>query len=111
MRKIIDKTNHFISLFDENTGFYVRSGVFQDGKDTNEDPFMASFPELLDVGIMGHCIHGLSGLCRESGVECYQNGWKFRQENMTVEDFTLIAKQCRGRTYQFALGGRGDPPA
>ena len=24
---------------------------------------MSSFPELLDVGIMGHCAHGRSGLC------------------------------------------------
>ena len=43
---------------------------------------MAGFPELLDVGIMGHCTHGLSGLCRESGVQCYQDGWNISQPNM-----------------------------
>lgn len=29
---------------------------------------MASFPELLDVGIMGNCRHGQSGLCIKAGV-------------------------------------------
>lgn len=28
---------------------------------------------------------------------------------MELNDFQWIAEQCRGRTYQFALGGRGDP--
>ena len=42
--------------------------------DTGVDPFMTSFPELIDIGIMGHCIHGKSGLCVKSGVQCYQNG-------------------------------------
>ena len=109
MRKIVNKTRKYISLFDENTGFYMRSGVFRNGKETMEDPFMADFPELLDVGIMGHCAHGLSGLCRETGVECYQDGWNIRQANMSADDFLVIAKQCEGRSYQFALGGRGDP--
>jgi len=36
-----------------------RSGILdKDGRDTGIDPFMASFPHLLDVGIMGHCAHG-----------------------------------------------------
>ena len=58
----IRRDRNFISLFDENTGFYMRSGVLENGKDTGRDPFMAEFPELLDVGIMGHCRHGRSGL-------------------------------------------------
>ena len=28
---------------------------------------------------------------------------------MTVEDFQEIVRQCRGNTYQIALGGCGDP--
>ena len=109
MRRIIDRANHYVSLFDESSGFYMRSGVFRDGKETGEDPFMAGFPELLDVGIMGHCAHGLLGLCRETGVRCYQDGWNVRQANMGLDDFRLVAEQCGGRVYQFALGGRGDP--
>lgn len=49
-----DKTNHFISMFNPNTGFYMRTGILdENGKDTNIDPFMTEFPELIDVGIMG----------------------------------------------------------
>ncbi len=103
------KEKGFFSAFDEKTGRYIRSNIFSNGKDTGVEPFMASFPELLDVGIMGHCIHGRQGLCIKAGVECYQNGLNAVAENMKLEDFSDLAKQCRGKTYQFALGGCGDP--
>lgn len=104
-----DKKNKFISMFNTNTGQYMRTGILKDGKDTNEDPFMTSFPELLDIGIMGHCTHGQSGLCIQSGVQCYQNGLHTYQPNMTFENFKRIADECKGKVFQFALGGRGDP--
>ena len=68
------KEENFMSFFNEKTGAYMRTGIINQGKDTGIDPFMSSFPELLDVGIMGHCIHGQTGLCIQAGVECYQNG-------------------------------------
>lgn len=105
----IRKEQDFISIFDELTGQYVRSGVMVDGKDSGRDPFMSSFPELLDIGIMGHCIHGKTGLCMAAGVECYQNGLHAINDNMKLEDFKKIAEQCEGKTFQFALGGCGDP--
>lgn len=106
----IDKRNRFYSTFNPETGFYMRSGMIsEDGKDTGVDPFMASFPELIDVGIMGHCIHGANGLCLQSGVQCYQNGLGMKEPNMALEDFQRIAEECKDKTYQFALGGRGDP--
>ena len=105
----IRKDKDFISIFDEATGQYIRSGTFQDGKETAQDPFMASFPELLDVGVMGHCIHGKSGLCLKAGVECYQDGLHAGAPNMALEDFREIVRQCIGNTYQIALGGCGDP--
>lgn len=70
---------------------------------------MASFPHLIDVGIMGHCIHGKTGLCVKAGIGCYQSGLTVNQPNMSLEDFSNIAAQCNGRVNQFALGGRGDP--
>lgn len=70
---------------------------------------MASFPELLDVGIMGHCIHGKTGLCQKAGIGCYQDGLHSNNPNMSLEDFKKIAEQCKGKTFQFALGGCGDP--
>jgi len=105
----VRKEKEFISMFNEKTGAYIRSGIIADGKDTGIDPFMASFPELLDVGIMGHCKHGQTGLCMKSGIECYQDGLHANNENMSLEDFIRIAEECDGKTFQFALGGCGDP--
>ena len=105
----IKKDKNFISCFNQETGFYFRTGILEDGKDTGVDPFMASFPELLDVGIMGHCIHGKTGLCQKAGIGCYQDGLHSNNPNMSLEDFKKIAEQCKGKTFQFALGGCGDP--
>lgn len=111
MRYIIeDAKYHFKSAFDTDTGFYLRTGILdENGMDTGVDPFMASFPHLIDVGVMGHCIHGKTGLCVKAGIGCYQSGLLVEQPNMTVENFRSIAEQCRGRCNQLALGGRGDP--
>lgn len=103
------RDNGFVSLFDEHTGLYLRTEILNNGIDTGIEAFMASFPELLDVGIMGHCVHGLSGLCLSSGVQCYQRGDCINDANMSLEDFRWIVEQCRGKTFQIALGGRGDP--
>ena len=105
----IRKEKDFVSCFDNRTGTYVRTGIIVNGHETEEDPFMASFPELLDIGIMGHCRHGQSGLCLQSGIQCYQNGLHRDDANMSVEDFRRIIEECRENTYQVALGGCGDP--
>ena len=111
MRYVItDRKYHFRSVFDMETGAYVRTGILDEkGRDTGVDPFMASFPHLIDVGIMGHCIHGKTGLCAKAGIGCYQSGLLIEKPNMTVEDYRWIAEQCKGRCNQIALGGRGDP--
>ncbi|MCR4431497.1 MAG: SPASM domain-containing protein [Tepidanaerobacteraceae bacterium] len=110
MITIVDRRYNYVSVFDQETGFSIRSNVYdKDGNDTEVDPFRASFPELLDIGIMGHCAHGKSGLCIKSGVECYQNGFIVEQENMSFDKFKRIIDECKGRTFQVALGGRGDP--
>jgi len=108
--KISDKKYNYEYFFDTATGFYLRTGILDKlGKDTGKDPFMANFPHLIDIGVMGHCIHGKIGLCIKAGVECYQNGLNLINPNMTVEDFEWIIKQCKMKTNQVALGGRGDP--
>ena len=107
---VSDEKYHFKYAFDTDTGAYVRTGILDDnGNDTGVDPFMASFPHLIDVGIMGHCIHGKTGLCVKAGIGCYQSGLTVEQPNMLLDDFEWIARQCRGRCNQLALGGRGDP--
>lgn len=105
----IRKEKNFISCFDNKTGVYIRTGVIKNGRETDEDPFMARFPELLDIGIMGHCKHGQSGLCLQSGIQCYQNGYDSKAANMSLHDFQRIISECKDNTYQVALGGCGDP--
>lgn len=110
MKKILDRVYRYASVFDPDSGKGVRTGVFDHaGMDTGSNPFRGSFPELLDIGIMGHCAHGESGLCARSGVECYQDGWDRREPNMPLDLFKKIIDQCKDRTFQVALGGRGDP--
>ena len=108
--KIMDPKYKFMTLFSDTTGSYIRTNVIGiDGKQTEEEPFMASFPHLIDVGIMGHCEHGKSGLCAKAGIGCYQSGLTIQKPNMSLEDFSSIVEQCKGKVHQFALGGRGDP--
>jgi len=107
---IKDKKYRFVSVFDDETGAYIRTGIIdENGKDTGVDPFMASYPHLIDVGIMGHCIHGKTGLCAKAGIGCYQSGMLVQKPNMNLEDFRSIVEQSKGKCNQFALGGRGDP--
>lgn len=108
--RIVDKRYRFCSFFDTETGAYFRTNTFDEsGNDTGRDPFMASYPHLIDVGIMGHCIHGRTGLCAKAGIGCYQSGLLLEKSNMSVEDLRWIAEQSSGKCNQFALGGRGDP--
>lgn len=103
MIKKIDKKNKFVSMFNPNTGFYMRSGVIENGKDTGVDPFMTSFPELLDIGIMQTCV-----CAHRCNVDCYQKAIERTGSNMSVEDFESILKQSKGKLFQCALGGSGD---
>lgn len=106
---IKDKKYRFVSAFDTDSGYYVRTGILdENGKDTGVDPFMASFPNLIDVGVMGHCLYGKTGLCVKVGIGCYQSGLVIEQPNKTIENFNWITKQCKGRTNQIALQGQDE---
>lgn len=100
----VDVENHFIEQFNRQTGFYVRSGVIVDGKDTGEDPFMRCAPSLLDIGIMGNCTH--AHMCT---VGCYQGGTGNWKPNMILDDYKKIIDQVKRFVFQVALGGHGDP--
>lgn len=104
-----DKKYHFSDYFDPKTGVYFCSDV-SEGPEEGKDPFMRSFPALIDIGIMGHCIHGRSGLCAASGIQCYQSGLKKHVPNMSLEDYERIMEEAEQEDcFQVALGGRGDP--
>lgn len=110
IKTVKDHEYKFVYSFDLDSGFYLRTGIINGkGVDTGIDPFMGSFPHLLDIGIMGHCEHGKSGLCIKSGVECYQDGLSKYQDNMKLDDYKRIVDECEGKLFQIALGGRGDP--
>lgn len=109
MIKLVDKKNKFISLFDSSTGFYVRTGIIENGKDTGIDPFMTSYPQLIDVGIMGSCESGRLGLCKNAGIQCYQDGLNKSRPDMTLDNFKEIVDESKGKVLQIALGGRGNP--
>ena len=104
-----DFANRFKAIFNGNTGFYMRSSVLErdehgDLRETNIDPFMSSFPELIDIGIMERCV--CSSRCN---VDCYQRACDRTGDNMSIENFKWIIEQCKERTFQVALGGAGDP--
>lgn len=104
MIKKIDKKNRFVSMFNPDTGFYMRSGVIdENGKDTGKDPFMTSYPELLDIGIMQTCV-----CAHKCNVDCYQKAIERTGNNMSLENFESILRQSKGKLFQCALGGAGD---
>lgn len=102
--RMVDKKNRFAEIFNPKNGFYVRSGMFdENGKDTGVDPFMRSFPSLIDVGIMQKCV------CNKyCNVDCYQKACDRTGDNMSLENYISILEQCKGKVFSFALGGAGD---
>jgi radical SAM protein with 4Fe4S-binding SPASM domain len=108
--KLRDAEFGFDTFFNPGNGQYLRTGIIdQNGTDTGAEPFMSSFPHLLDIGVMGHCNHGLSGKCSATGNSCYQSGASKWQANMAFDDFQSIIDQSKDKVMQIALGGRGDP--
>lgn len=103
IRIIKDGTYNFTTMFNDKTGEYIRAF------DVEEDPFMAEYPHLIDVGIMSTCQHGKSGLCMKAGIKCYQDGLNISRPNMKLEDYKKIIDWSKGHLFEVALGGRGDP--
>lgn len=105
-----DQVYRYRVAFNQRTGVYVRTSVLdENNQQTKIEAFRGSYPHLLDVGIMGHCLHGLSGKCLQSGVQCYQSGDTKKMSHMTYENFKKLIDESKGKTFQIALGGRGDP--
>lgn len=103
MRVYKDPLFGFYEFFNEENGFLIRTNILNNG--VQKKPFKRSYPELIDIGIMGHCNN--RQICRENGVLCYQT-YNY-DENMSYSDYCSIIDQSKGKTFQVALGGRGDP--
>ena len=97
-----DNTFKFREIFNVDTGFYVRGDSIETGK----DPFMRSFPSLLDIGIMGGCKS-----CKVCTADCYQGGKPYNPDkDMKFEDYkSIIVEGAKKGLQQVALGGAGNP--
>jgi radical SAM protein with 4Fe4S-binding SPASM domain len=106
IRKYFDSKYKFAEIFDDKTGFYLRTDILdENGKETGVAPFMRSFPALLDIGIMGKC-----SSMKTCPVGCYQQGLgNTIGKNMPLEFFKGIIDQIKGKTSEAALGGFGNP--
>lgn len=107
MKLYKDPVYNFIEIFNEKNGLLIRSNILDNqGNETKKEPLIRSFPELIDIGIMGRC-HVNQIYCKKFGVDCYQANNVY--DDMSYEDYKMIINQCKNRTFQVALGGRGDP--
>jgi radical SAM protein with 4Fe4S-binding SPASM domain len=103
LKTYTDTENKFVEIFNPQNGFYLRTGVLdENGKDSGVDVFQRNYPSLLDIGIMGHCKN--SKYCV---IGCYQG--KISKPNMSLAIFKNIIDQCKGKTFEVALGGFGSP--
>lgn len=100
-----DNKYNFFELFNETNGFLFRSNIDK----IEENPIQRSFPELLDIGIMGSCKSCQKGFCKDFGVDCYQKAQESQKSNMSFNSYKSIIDQCTGKVFQVALGGAGDP--
>lgn len=98
IRVIHDTRYNYKTIFNTKTGSYIRMS----------DELYADYPHLIDIGCMGSCSHGRSGLCMKSGIKCYQNGLHTHEPDMTLEDFKRIIDEIKRKVLEVALGGRGD---
>lgn len=103
-----DKQFNFYTVFDTKTGHYVKSDIIgADGKETGIDPFQSSYPHLIDCGCMAVC-HAAK-VCKQGGIDCYQHGSNNFKKDMDLATVKSLIDQCRGKTYEIAFGGKGDP--
>jgi len=87
-------TDKYVIMFNKKTGIEMITGL-----NGHPDPFILDSPNMIDIGIMGHC----SNNCKI----CYQGNINI--PNMTLDDFKSIIDQCKSHINQVALGGKGDP--
>lgn len=88
------KNDEYAILFNTKTGVEITTGI-----NGHPDPFVTEMPTLLDIGVMGTCLHKCPF--------CYQGHTD--RPNMLMTDFKRIIDEAAYHTNQVALGGHGDP--
>lgn len=88
------KNDKYAILFNTRSGLEITTGI-----NGNDDPFVLEMPSLLDIGVMGTCLHKCEF--------CYQGHTD--RPNMKLSDFKRIIDEVSYHTNQVALGGHGDP--
>lgn len=102
MIKIKKDPQGFITTFNQENGVSIRSDII-DFNGNHIEPFMAEYPELLDICITQYCSKG-------DCTYCYMNSNNFEEyksKYISIENFKKILYMIP--TFQVALGG-GDPP-
>ncbi len=89
---------------------YMRNGKPDSGGNITEcETFFEPYPRSLEIGIMGRCDTGMSGICINSGIQCCQDGLHKNEPNMSFRNYKRIIDESAGKTFLVSLGGRGDP--
>lgn len=107
-----DYDHMFGELYDFSDGMTITTDVWAKNDkgewvETGKDPDRRNAPELIDVGIMGHCsaCHTCSvGGCYQAAIEHQDRG------NMSLDEYKKIVDEIKDFTYEIALGGSGNPP-
>jgi len=81
-------------MFNSESGVEILTGI-----NGNPDPFVLDMPNMIDIGVMGHC--------KNKCPMCYQGDKD--QPNMTFENYKKLMNEVKDVVNQVALGGRGDP--
>lgn len=104
-----DELFNFYEMFNLDDGTYVRTGILDANGKEGADPFMRSFPGLLDIGIMGGC--KCADIPNGCSVDCYQGKRPFNPDaDMKLEDYKRIVDEgAANGLMQVALGGAGNP--
>jgi radical SAM additional 4Fe4S-binding domain len=105
----MDKSCDNLLQYSKKSHHTTDKKLFNIGRTSVVKPFYLPYPGFLEIGLMGQCDIGQSGVCQSSGIQCSQNGVDIREPNMNSVLYKRIIDESKGKTLQVVLSGRGDP--
>lgn len=98
-----DALDSHAEIFDNSNGYTIASNRLNaDYEPTDFESYNRSMPQLMDIGIMGHC--SCAAVCKTG---CYQKASCYGQ-NMSLETYKSIIDQIKDHAFEVALGGKGN---